>query len=207
MAVNIRHGFGSKPGVVNPQPLDTGDLRPLLSRCVGGEDQAWRDLFREYRPVATRFLRRMGVPGSELEDACQEVFIQVSRYLGRFEQRAEFRTWLYQLCLSQANRVRRWQHVQRALDWLLGRDPSHREVSREPEWSAAMATQRVNQALEQMKPMHRTVLVLYEFEGIEGEEIARILGCPPTTIRRRLHYARQEFETLLCAEGPEGGKS
>jgi RNA polymerase sigma-70 factor (ECF subfamily) len=206
MAVNIRSIFGSNSRAVNPQTLDTSASHPLLARCVGGEDQAWRDLHRAYHPVASRFLRRMGVPAGELEDACQEVFVQVIRYLGRFEQRADFRTWLYQLCLSQANRVRRRQHVQKALDWVLGREPALREASCEPDWSAAMATQRVNQALAEMKPMHRTVLVLYEFEGIEGEEIARILGCPPTTVRRRLHYARQEFEALLCSEDTDRGE-
>jgi RNA polymerase sigma-70 factor (ECF subfamily) len=211
MAVNIRLDLGSKLRAVNPLPLDTGASRPLIARCVGGEDQAWRDLHREYHPVVSRFLRRMGVPTSDLEDVCQEVFVQVIRYLGRFEQRADFRTWLYQLCLSQAGRLRRRQHVQKVLDWMLGREPSIREpsvqIGCEPEWSASMAAQRVKQALSQMKPMHRTVIVLYEFEGVEGEEIARILGCPPTTVRRRLHYARQEFEALLCAEDTQGGRS
>jgi RNA polymerase sigma-70 factor (ECF subfamily) len=207
MAVNIRAGFGSKSCVVNSQTLEASPSGPLIARCAIGEDQAWRDLHREYQPVATRFLRRMGVPTNELEDVCQEVFVQVIRYLGRFERRADFRTWLYQLCLSQANRLRRRQRVQRVLDWMLGRETAKRVVHCEPDWSAAMATQRVSQALDRMKPLHRTVLVLYEFEGMEGEEVARILGCPPTTVRRRLHYARQEFEALLCAEDTEGGIS
>jgi len=207
MAVNKCLVLGSNSQVVNPQTLDTSAPHPLIARCVVGEDQAWRDLHREYHPVASRFLRRMGVPASELEDVCQEVFVQVIRYLGRFEQRADFRTWLYQLCLSQASRLRRRQHVQKVLDWVLGRESSAKATHGEPDWSVAMATQRVSQALDQMKPMHRTVLVLYEFEGIEGDEIARILACPPTTVRRRLHYARQEFEALLCAEDTERGKS
>ncbi len=207
MAVNTRPGLGSNAQVVSTQTLDTGAAsRPLIARCVVGEDQAWRDLHREYHPVASRFLRRMGVPPNELDDTCQEVFVQVIRYLGRFEQRADFRTWLYQLCLSQANRLRRRQHVQKALDWLLGRSSSASRSNWEPEWSAAMASKRVRQALEQMKPMHREVLVLYEFEGVEGDEIARILRCPPSTVRRRLHYARQEFESLLCADDTERGE-
>ena len=48
--------------------------------------------------------------------------------------------------------------------------------------------------------------MLFEFEGIEGEEIARIVRCPPATVRRRLHCARQEFETLLLAEAAKDGK-
>ena len=70
-----------------------------------------------------------------------------------------------------------------------------------------MTAQRVKQALDQMKPTHKEVFVLFEFEGIEGDKIARFLHCPPATVRRRLHYARQEFETLLRTEAAEDGKS
>jgi RNA polymerase sigma-70 factor, ECF subfamily len=207
MAVNIRLGAGSNAEEVTPQTANSGTLPPLITRCVLGEDQAWRDLHRNYYPVASRFLRRMGISASELDDACQEVFVQVFRYLARFEQRADFCTWLYKLCLSQASRVRRRRRVHEALDWLLGRDPSLRQAAVEPEWSDSMVVQRVRQALNQMKPLHREVFVLFEFEGIEGEEVARILRCPPATVRRRLHYARQEFETLLRTEAAEDGKS
>jgi RNA polymerase sigma-70 factor, ECF subfamily len=199
MAVNIGHGQGSNTQEV---PLQTAhEPGSLIARCVLGEDQAWRELHRDYYPVASRFLRRMGVTAGELDDACQEVFVQVFRYLARFQQRSDFQTWLYKLCLSQASRVRRRRRLHAALDWLLG--PGDRGQSDEPEWSASKTAQRVRQVLAQMKPMHKEVFVLFELEGVGGQEIVRILGCRPTTVRRRLHYARQEFETLLRSEGAE----
>jgi RNA polymerase sigma-70 factor, ECF subfamily len=207
MAVNIRLGAGSNSEEVTLQTAHNGDQQPLIARCILGEDQAWRDLHREYYPVASRFLRRMGISASEMDDACQEVFVQVFRYLARFEQRADFRTWLYKLCLSQASRIRRRRRVHAALDWLFGRDPALRAAAVEPEWSASMTAQQVKQALDQMKPTHKEVFVLFEFEGIEGDKIARLLHCPAATVRRRLHYARQEFQTLLRAEAVEDGKS
>jgi DNA-directed RNA polymerase specialized sigma24 family protein len=57
-----------------------------------------------------------------------------------------------------------------------------------------------------MKSIHREVFVLFELEGLDGEAIARILRCPPATVRRRLHYARTEFETLL-RQGTEDGET
>jgi RNA polymerase sigma-70 factor, ECF subfamily len=174
-------------------------VRQLFDRCVTGDGLAWRDLHRTYYPTARRFLTHLGVASADLDDACQEVFVQVFRYLARFEQRADFRTWLYKLCLSQASRLRRRRKLEQALGWLLGRSPTttgHDE-------SEAMAVQKVQMALGRMKPLHRQVLVLFELEGVAGDEIARILGCPAATVRRRLHYARQEFEQLLCAGAPD----
>lgn len=207
MAVNMRLPAGSNSEEVTPQTATSGTPQPFIARCVLGEEQAWRDLHRNYYPMAFRFLRRMGISANELDDACQEVFVQVFRYLARFEQRANFRTWLYKLCLSQASRVRRRRRVHEALAWLLGRNSLIRGTVSEPEWSVSMTARRVKQALDQMKPTHKEVFVLFELEGVEGEEIARILRCPHATVRRRLHYARQEFETLLRAEDAEDGKS
>jgi RNA polymerase sigma-70 factor (ECF subfamily) len=148
----------------------------------------------------------MGLLAGDLDDACQEVFIQVFRYLARFEQRADFQTWLYKLCLSQANRVRRRRRMRESLLRLFGRDTLPRQAAAESEWSEAVAIQRVQQAMCKMRPMHKEVFVLFEFENVDGDGIARILGCPPATVRRRLHYARVEFESLLRAEDAEDGK-
>jgi RNA polymerase sigma-70 factor, ECF subfamily len=201
MAVNIRHGPGSNAQEVTLQTAHQPGQ--LITRCIRGEDQAWRDLHRGYYPVAFRFLRRMGITASELDDACQEVFVQVFRYLARFQQRAEFQTWLYKLCVSQASRVRRRRRMHAALDWLLGRGDTPQTGQGEPEWSDSQKAQRVRQVLDRMKPMHKEVFVLFELEGVDGQEIARILGCRAATVRRRLHYARQEFESLLRAETVE----
>lgn len=176
-------------------------MQQLFDRCVSGEGQAWRDLHRTYHPVAYRFLARMGVTGADLDDACQEVFVQVFRYLARFEHRSDFQTWLYKLCLSQSGRVRRRRKLQQALAWVLGQGSSARTAGQE--WSNEMTGERVRQALERMKPMHRQVFVLFELEGVDGADIARVLDCPATTVRRRLHYARLEFEQLLGI-GPAG---
>jgi RNA polymerase sigma-70 factor (ECF subfamily) len=178
-------------------------VRHLFDRCVTGEGQAWRDLHRTYYPTARRFLTHMGVAGADLDDACQEVFVQVFRYLGRFEHRADFPTWLYKLCLTQAGRLRRRRKLQQALGWLLGRE-RHGDAGHA--WTEDRAAERVRAALDQMKPLHRQVFVLFELEAVDGDEIARVLGCPAATVRRRLHYARKEFEALLWAGSDPGKK-
>lgn len=172
---------------------------PLTHRCVDGEPGAWRELHREFHPQAIRFLRRLGVPDRESEDLGQEVFVQVFRYLDRFEGRADFRTWLYKLCVSQANRFRR-SRVPLFLGWLRGGVPAD-VVGVSPAWTEEEMAQRAQRALERMKPAHREAFVLFELEGLSGEQIADVFGCPVATVWRRLSYARREFEAWVH-EGP-----
>jgi RNA polymerase sigma-70 factor, ECF subfamily len=180
-------------------------LRPalpalLVDRCVDGDENAWRALHRDFQPQAARFLRRLGVPAAEADDLCQEVFIQVFRYLKRFEGRADFRTWLFKLCISQANRRRR------SLAWLgvfRKRQPPESAPVAGPEWSVEEMARRAQQALDRMSPAHRQAFVLFELEGLSGEEIGRVLDCRVSTVWRRLSYARREFESFL-QEGPLG---
>jgi RNA polymerase sigma-70 factor (ECF subfamily) len=147
----------------------------------------------------------MGLEGADLDDVCQDVFVQIFKYLPRFQGRSDFQTWLYRLCLSQSARLHRTRKLQTALGWIWGR--AREAGSAGHVFSEDMATRRVQEILGRMKPLHREVFVLFELEDLEGDEIARILDCPAATIRRRLHYARQEFEALLCGDGHGKGKA
>jgi RNA polymerase sigma-70 factor (ECF subfamily) len=182
-------------------PTAPDPARPLIDRCLAGEPGAWEELDRRYRPQALAFLRRLGV-AAEAEDACQEVMVQVFRYLPRFERRAELRTWLYKLCVSQASRARRRALLTRPLRWLTGRS----EPVALPDWSAGRTVDLVERALVAMGDDCRAVFVLYELEGLSTEEIARVLGRPGPSVRRRLHHARARFEAFLRTEEPRQGE-
>jgi RNA polymerase sigma-70 factor (ECF subfamily) len=177
----------------------------LVDRCVAGEAEAWRELHRTYYPVVRTFLRRLGVRGNEEEDASQEVFVQVLRYLKRFEQRAELKTWLYRLCMTQANVLRRRRALRARLSFFFAAQPApiaHTEDAGLA-WSEADMDREVARALAGMKARHREVFVLYELEGLSGEDVARILRCPEPTVWRRLHHARREFGALVTGAEPE----
>ncbi len=180
----------------------------LIGRCLSGERHAWRDLHRTYYPVMAAFLRKLGVRDAELEDACQDVFIRLHRYLPGFRGGAELKTWLYRLCATEAGRVRQRRRISEAIGSLLrhqlATDPP---VSRQ-ELTEDLARRKVEAALGKLKPPERLVFVLYEFEALSGEQIAAIVECPVATVWRRLHYARKTFQAEVEAGGtPKGGTS
>jgi RNA polymerase sigma-70 factor, ECF subfamily len=179
---------------------DAVPMPTLVDRCAAGDEDAWRELFSLYHPVVLRFLRRMGLPPADAADAAQEVFVQVHRYVSRFEQRANLKTWLYKVCLSQASRRQRANKIQQAIRRLFRQTPAAPPLPSElPESEAQRVLIR---AIEQLKSIHRDVFMLFEIEGLSGAEISRVLDCPVTTIWRRLHYARKELASILDNQEP-----
>jgi RNA polymerase sigma-70 factor (ECF subfamily) len=82
--------------------------------------------------------------------------------------------------------------LSRPLSWLGLPEPVT-----QPEWSTSRAVELVDRALAQMSARHRAAFVLFELEGVPVAEVARALGVPEASARRKLHEARAVFERFL----------
>jgi len=55
----------------------------------------------------------------------------------------------------------------------------------------------LNEAMQKLSIPHRTVVTLFEIDGLSHEEIAEVVGCSIGTVRSRLHYAKQQLQADL----------
>jgi RNA polymerase sigma-70 factor (ECF subfamily) len=141
-----------------------------------------------------RFLSALGVPPSEREDACQDVFIAVYRSLARFRGEARLSTWIYRIASRGASRSLQRRRLQGLLSTLLLREPPPPPASDPSERSARL--QLLDDLVGKLSPKKRLVLVLFEIEELPVDEIARIAGCPENTVWSRLHHARAELTEM-----------
>jgi RNA polymerase sigma-70 factor, ECF subfamily len=77
----------------------------LLLRARAGDDVAWGDLSRLYRPLICAYLRRQSVPEHELDDLVQEILVSVVRGLPAFEHSGRpgaFRAWLRTIAYNES---------------------------------------------------------------------------------------------------------
>jgi RNA polymerase sigma-70 factor (ECF subfamily) len=178
----------------------------LIDRSLAGDRAAIRALHQHYYRIASSFLRKLGTRPGEIEDACQEVFLQFFRYLPSFRGQAEVKTWLYKLCVTEARRTRRRRRVAHVLATLLRQEPVA-ESAPAATRSEATVHELAVRALDRMAPESRAVFVLFEMEGMTGREIAGITGASQAATFRRLYDARRVFREVLGLEatGEEGG--
>ncbi len=185
-----------QPAIVRRASLWDGTL---VERCADGDEQAWNALYSQYERAVRRFLTRLGVEQSALDDTCQDVFVSAFRSLSGFRGDCSFQSWLYRLCVTQARLARRRRRIYTLLTELLGRTP--RPEATRGELAADRASRLVNEGLAQMTDSDRLAFVLYELEGLSGREAAQIAGCPEATLWRRLHYARKRFRDYIESQG------
>jgi RNA polymerase sigma-70 factor (ECF subfamily) len=138
-----------------------------------------------------------------VDDVCQDVFLQVARYLPHFERRAELKTWVYKICASQATRLRRKRALRRVLANMLQMVTPAASAGAHRALAALDAQKEMELALARMSEKQRLVFVLYELHGLRGDEIARVIGSPPATVRGRLREARLAFSQGRPAGGEE----
>jgi len=156
--------------------------------------------FRAFYDTHVRFvwraLLRTGVPGHEVPDAVQDVFVIVHRKLPEFEARSKVTTWLFGICIRVASDRRRLAHGRYEV---LSEDASDLASQEDTTDPAALAEKRRARAtldviLDRMPDEQRIAFSLFELEGMTGDEIAELLDVTVGTIRSRLRLARATFE-------------
>jgi RNA polymerase sigma-70 factor (ECF subfamily) len=158
-------------------------------------------LFREHAAFVAAFLHRMGAAREEIDDLVQDVFMTAHRKGGfRTPGAAAPRTWLTAIALRVAANARRSQ-TRRREDYDLERLGTVPEPAGSPAQAAELreALFRVQRALDTLDLEHRSVLVLFELDGMDCQDIAVALEIPIGTVYSRLHVARKRFAAAHAA--------
>jgi RNA polymerase sigma-70 factor, ECF subfamily len=183
--------MGSNQYKKTPLPISTvlADAE-LVGACRGGDMAAWRGLYERYAPLVHRFASALGVPFEEREDAVQDIFIAVFRSLKHFRGEAQLSTWIYRIAARHAIRLGRRRRARETMRMAMMKEKTA-VVTDPSERSTQLAT--LDRMLGRLPLKKRTVLVLFEIEGLSAKEISDVVGCPENTVWSRLHHARSEM--------------
>jgi RNA polymerase sigma-70 factor (ECF subfamily) len=157
-------------------------------------------VYRQHAQRVARWSARLGGPSLDVEDTVQEVFLVVQRLLPEFRGDAELTTWLYRITENVVRHRRRKERIRRWLggsaDEVAGRLASSRPTPAE-DVERRDAERLVYAALDGMKHKYRTVIILFELEGLAGEEVAELVGAKVDTVWVWLHRARAQLAERL----------
>jgi len=179
----------------------------LVRAAAAGEAGAMETLLVRAQEVAFRFSLLVCGHPEDAEDVMQDALLRTYRHVGQIRDPLAFRTWLYRT-VRNACLVKRRRRVGEParMEPVEGGGPDEvgggalqvADAGRKPDqiaidnWVGAQLTE----ALQQLAPMYRVIVVLREIEGLSTREVAEVLGISEANVKTRLHRAR----TMLRAQ-------
>jgi len=127
---------------------------------------------------------------SDAQDAVAEVFLTAWRRLDEVPRGDAARVWLYATARRVIANQRRSTRRRAAL-------VERMAITTPPDPQGDPEASLVHEALRQLNPIDREVLLLSEWEGLSPAQIASVLHCPKVTARGRLHRARRRFRSTF----------
>ena len=171
-------------GMTTPEPLEPDDVA-LMARIRHEDPDAFQRLVERHQRALLNFFARMGA-SNHSEDLAQETFVRLWNCRKKYKPKAKFTTFLYTLArhawLDHLRKHTRFQlFAQRYREEMPtstsgGLDRVRRELD-------------IQDALNQLTPKLREVLVLAVLQGLNYREIARVLHVPVGTVKSRVFNA------------------
>lgn len=178
----------------------------LVAMARQGDMVAFEELVARHRDKI--FARAFTMMRNEEEaiDLSQEAWIKGWQRLEQFHGDSSFTTWMTRivinLCLDQLRRrkKRQTESIEEMNEESGGVERQMPVVTVNPteRLERADLRARIDRALNQLSDVHRTVLVLHEFEEMEYKNIAKTMNCSIGTVMSRLFYARRKMASLLA---------
>jgi RNA polymerase sigma-70 factor (ECF subfamily) len=172
--------------------------------------ESFEAFVRRYQDmVFATAVRLLGNP-ADAEDAAQTVFLRAFEHYGQLAGNPAAGGWLKttarNVCLNHLSRYRaRWRFFSEIdPDRETGEryeDGLESRVSRAIEDEDVDRSERLERAIHHLPDAQRVPLVLFHFEELSYDEIARTLGVSLAKVKTDIHRARQALRRLLTTDG------
>ncbi len=174
-------------------PADRSEERALLRRAQSGDPDAFGEVVTKHWKRAFWTAYDVLYDHGRAQDVAQEAFVKVHRAIQNYDLSRDFASWLYRIVLNLAIDHRRKRDRDKSIpsDKVEELMDARRAMVADEEKAANI--ERVETVLSCLPDKYRVPLTMKDIDGLSVEEVARILDISYSTVRWRLHKARNLF--------------
>lgn len=200
----------SKTLVASPERLQEADQDSIIVKQVqAGDVAAFDRLILKYRERLYGVIYHMTSNREDASDLTQDAFIKAFQAINRFQGQSSFFTWLYRIAINATLSHLRKNKFKSflSLDTVNSEEPVSQELisaltdktGADRDAFVKELQEKLNEAMQKLSIKHRTVITLFEIDGLSHQEIADVMDCSVGTVRSRLHYAKQLLQAEMKA--------
>jgi len=178
------------------------------------ERAAFEQSALEHLDAVYRMAYHLARNADEAEELVQEVYSRAfrPRAIERFEDNSPeggggMRAWLFAICHNVFySRIKKQSRQPTAVEEFFDESATERPPDEPPpQWDGERldfehVDSTLKDAIEELKPEYREILLMWGVEGLKYREIAAILEVPIGTVMSRLHRARKLLSDRLMGD-------
>lgn len=198
MADQLRFDDRTATHAAEARPFNS-PMGALISRARTGDLSAFDQIIVAHQQRVIGIAWRMLGNQDDAQDAAQETFLRVYKHLKSFDTKQDFSGWLYRITVNVCHDLARKRGRGNPVSLDAEREAGNfaEPVSPHNTESSAMHAQEraiIARALATLSEKERAAIVLRDLEGLATDEVARILGSTPTTVRSQISSARAKIK-------------
>ncbi len=175
----------------------------LIHRFQHDDLAAYDIIILRYKDQLLNFAYRFLGNIEESEDIVQETFLRLWRNRHAYRQIAKFSTWIYTIAGNLAKtelRKRKRRRIVSISD--MGFEDKEYEIedlmaNTDREVNSAMTEKIIQNAINELPPRFREVIILRDIQELSYEDIGSILQIPLGTVKSRVNRARLKLQSKL----------
>ena len=182
----------------NPRWMSEPDDAALVGRVLAGERRAYGQLVARHEDQLYRHALRMTGDADAATDLVQGAFVRAYTQLNRCREPARFGAWVFRIA---ANQTKDWLKSRRRRDVPLDVTPERALLADEPgpddDLERDELRRILSRALAELPATLREAFVLKHVEGLEYEEMSKLMDVSVPALKMRVHRARQLLQAAL----------
>lgn len=208
------HSANSPDERAEEKARDRAEDAKWVEEAQAGDGRAFDALVKKYSPKLYGLVYHMTSNREDSYDLLQDIFAKAYRSLPKFKGNSSFYTWIYAISVNMTlnflkKRNRRRTSSLDEVDSGINNDPAFVDISHvsnpRRQINIHELQKKLNESMMRLSEHHRTVVTMFDIQGMSHAEVSKILKVSEGTVRSRLYYAHQQLRGLLeDFEGTQG---
>ena len=163
---------------------------------MGGDKQQFAEIVKAYQQVVANITYKMSGDKLDVEEVCQQVFVELYTSLSRFRFESKLSTFIYSITVNVVNKAL-LQHGRYISFDKAVIDSDAAEHGEDEKIEKEERRQMLRDAIGQLKPEQRTALVLFSYEELSYQEIADIMDSSLSKVESLIFRAKKNLKKII----------
>jgi RNA polymerase sigma-70 factor (ECF subfamily) len=182
--------------------METCSDNELMKLTARGNTMAFKVLYERYEFPVFNFILRNAGNREIAQDLLQETFARLWKVAAIFDpRRGGLKGWLFKIALNITRSEMAKRHYDIFFENIESAESGFPQTNGpDKKWEQAQLKTRINQALGQLSPQLKEVIILKYYHDLKFREIAEITDTPEGTLKARFHRAVAKLQGHLLQE-------